>query len=224
MTGDLFDVTFLLEADGRTVFGYEHGKPVEGRRRRLVPGRLLQARREDRTAGSRGPPADGDLPHAGRIVVAAVGSVLPSDSGRSPAEGPPAVAPDRFGRWTRLRFSSIGQAFAIGGLSLVGGQGKVGFDLMAPNGSRGQPRCRPIRADRATRPIRAPAQPMLIVLGLLMLVMIFLVATIWKTLSAMHRGEETRPARGRDRRPQRPSEPCGLSTPRWRARSTGARR
>ncbi len=181
-------MAFLLEADGRTVFGYQHGKPITVGADAWFQGGFAKLIGQTELLDPKAAAPTGFFLTPDGVVVAAVGAVLPSDANVPRPKGPPRLL--LVGRTLDPpAINAIGQAFALGGLSLLGASGKVGFDLVAPNGTRvatlsADPR-RP--GDEAYARARTP---MLVVLGLLMLVMIFLVATIWKTLSAMHRGEE----------------------------------
>lgn len=186
--GDVFDTAFLLEADGRTVFGYSDGKPVEQPAAGFFKGGFQRLVGRTELIDPAAPVPTGIFMTPKGIVLAAVGAVLPSDGSTVRPKGPPRLL--LVGRTLDDgEIRRIETGYAIGGLALTMDQTGAGFDLTAPDGGRiatlsATPRHPGDEAyDRART-------PMMVVLGLLMLVMIFLVATIWKTLSAMHRGEE----------------------------------
>jgi len=176
--GALVDTVFVLAADGATLGGVHAGAPVAAAAADWFQGGLdvvLGRVRGD----PGGAPKSGLFSTPDGIVVAAVAPLPGSDrllvTGRN---------------LTADSVEALGRDFSVDGLTLSGDPGGgVDIDLLSPDGNR--------IASLVADP-RRPGQiayervrtPMLVVLGLLLLVMVFLVATIWKSLSAMHRGEE----------------------------------
>ncbi len=157
-------------------------------RRELLQGRLPAARGADGTHRSHRAGAGGHLHDAKGIVLAAVGAVLPSDGSTVRPKGPPRLL--LVGRNARrCRDQANRDGLRHRRPDPVMDQSGAGFDLTT--------RRHPHR-DASARDARHPGDeaydrartPMMVVLGLPDAGVDLPGGDIWKTLSAMHRGEE----------------------------------
>ncbi|WP_237153342.1 bifunctional diguanylate cyclase/phosphodiesterase [Oryzibacter oryziterrae] len=187
-TGILFDAAVVFDETGQLQIGYRNGSDITPNQPFIDPKDVLalialQTRQPDEAATAFVDSTTGP-------VLAALRTVL-TNSG----EAPEGVKP-RYLLVTQTlkqqRLAALAALFGVEQLSLVNGESSSkgnSIDIVSPSGQTIGALAW-TKADPGSLAFNRAKEPLYVVLGLLMLVIGFLVLTIWKILAAMQRGED----------------------------------